>query len=162
MLSYRIENSTPATYTVWVRGMAPDAAGDSLHVGLDGTAATTADKLTGFQPNAWTWSRTTMDNLDANLDLSVTGTYTLNVWMREDGMRIDRLLLVTDTTYIPTGEGPAASPIQVISDTVAPGITSHVIQYGYDPLYRLTEATYTGDIAATYLYSYDPVGNMRA
>ncbi|MCP5098540.1 MAG: hypothetical protein GY943_23570 [Chloroflexi bacterium] len=44
--------------------MAPDAAGDSLHVGLDGTAATTADKLTGFQPNAWTWSRTTMDNLD--------------------------------------------------------------------------------------------------
>ncbi|MCP5098543.1 MAG: RHS repeat-associated core domain-containing protein, partial [Chloroflexi bacterium] len=83
-------------------------------------------------------------------------------WMREDGMRIDRLLLVTDTTYIPTGEGPAASPIQVISDTVAPGITSHMIQYEYDPLYRLTEATYTGDIAATYLYSYDPVGNMRA
>lgn len=162
MLSYRIESNTPTTYTVWVRGMASDAAGDSLHVGLDDAAAATADNLTGFQPNEWTWSRTTSDGVDANLDLSVTGTYTLNVWMREDGLRLDRLLLVTDTTYIPTGEGPAATPIQVMTDTVEPGLTSHVIQYAYDDVYRLTDAVYTGDIEADYHYGYDPVGNMTA
>ncbi|VAW32536.1 hypothetical protein MNBD_CHLOROFLEXI01-522, partial [hydrothermal vent metagenome] len=31
-----------------------------------------------------------------------------------------------------------------------------------DPLYRLTSATYTGDITATYSYVYDAVGNMSA
>jgi YD repeat-containing protein len=37
-----------------------------------------------------------------------------------------------------------------------------VIQYGYDPLYRLTGAVYTGAITATYDYVYDAVGNMTA
>jgi RHS repeat-associated protein len=36
------------------------------------------------------------------------------------------------------------------------------IVYEYDPLYRLTEATYSGDITATYSYIYDEVGNITA
>ncbi len=36
------------------------------------------------------------------------------------------------------------------------------IQYEYDPLYRLTDADYSGDIAASYDYAYDAVGNMTA
>jgi hypothetical protein len=31
-----------------------------------------------------------------------------------------------------------------------------------DSLYRLTSATYTGAISATFFYQYDAVGNMRA
>jgi hypothetical protein len=29
--------------------------------------------------------------------------------MREDGLHLDRLLLITDNQYIPTGAGPAES-----------------------------------------------------
>jgi YD repeat-containing protein len=36
------------------------------------------------------------------------------------------------------------------------------IHYGYDPLYRLTSASYTGDIEAGYSCVYDGVGNMTA
>jgi RHS repeat-associated protein len=36
------------------------------------------------------------------------------------------------------------------------------IDYGYDPLYRLTGASYSGDIEAGYSYVYDSVGNMTA
>jgi RHS repeat-associated protein len=36
------------------------------------------------------------------------------------------------------------------------------IDYDYDPLYRLVEASYTGAITATYSYVYDSVGNMTA
>jgi RHS repeat-associated protein len=36
------------------------------------------------------------------------------------------------------------------------------IQYDYDPLYRLTDADYTGDLSASYSYTYDAVGNMTA
>jgi RHS repeat-associated protein len=82
--------------------------------------------------------------------------------MREDGLRLDRLLLVTDTNYIPTGSGPTASSLQLITHTVPAQQNSHVIHYTYDDLYRLTNATYSGNIAADYAYTYDPVGNMMA
>lgn len=38
--------------------------------------------------------------------------------------------------------------------------SEHIIYYDYDPVYRLTGATYTGMITATYAYVYDPAGNM--
>ena len=82
--------------------------------------------------------------------------------MREDGLRVDRMLLVTDTNYIPSGPGPAESSLETITETVPAGLRSHVIHYNYDALYRLTEAAYTGSITATYAYDYDAVGNMTA
>ncbi|VAW34776.1 hypothetical protein MNBD_CHLOROFLEXI01-4794, partial [hydrothermal vent metagenome] len=135
--------------------MAPDAGGDSLHVGLNNGTPTTAANLTGFAPNAWNWSRLTMSNTNATLDLSSSGTFTLNVSMREDGLRLDKLMLVTDTATIPTGQGPLESP----TTNALPNLASHTIQYGYDPLYRLTNVTYSGDITATYQYDYNAVGN---
>ena len=36
------------------------------------------------------------------------------------------------------------------------------IDYEYDPLYRLTKATYSGGLSAEYGYLYDAVGNMTA
>lgn len=42
------------------------------------------------------------------------------------------------------------------------GMETTVITYDYDPLYRLTEAVYTGAITATYSYDYDGAGNMTA
>ena len=41
-------------------------------------------------------------------------------------------------------------------------LATTIITYDYDPLYRLTEANYTGAITATYGYAYDAVGNMTA
>ncbi|MCL4872180.1 MAG: hypothetical protein KJ063_24745 [Anaerolineae bacterium] len=37
-----------------------------------------------------------------------------------------------------------------------------IIQYSYDPLYRLTSAVYSGNLTAEYIYAYDLVGNMVA
>ena len=42
----------------------------------------------------------------------------------------------------------------------APVYATTIITYTYDPLYRLTDAAYTGDVNATYQYAYDAVGNM--
>lgn len=58
-LSWPIYNEIGGTYSVWVRGLAPDAAGDSLHVGLDSVAPSSAADLTGFT-NDWSWSKVTM------------------------------------------------------------------------------------------------------
>lgn len=41
-------------------------------------------------------------------------------------------------------------------------VITTTIAYTYDPLYRLVEADYSGNITASYLYAYDEVGNMTA
>ena len=63
-------------------------------------------------------------------------------------------LTVTDTG---TGESDTLTRTAYIQ-----AISSTVIHYTYDDLYRLTEASYTGEISATYEYAYDEVGNMTA
>ena len=73
-----------------------------------------------------------------------TGEHTLDAWMREDGLRVDRMLLVTDTNYIPSDLGPAESPFQTITETIPGGLGTTSIAYQYDALYRLTDASYTG------------------
>ena len=141
-LSWPIYNETAGSYSIWVRGMAPDAGGDSLHVGLDGGTPSTAADLTGFT-NEWSWSRVTPAG-NATVDLTTTGEHTLEAWMREDGLRVDRVLLVTDTNYLPTGLGPAESSFEPITETIPGGPGTTGIAYGYDALYRLTDAAYTG------------------
>jgi len=35
---------------------------------------------------------------------------TAHVWMRSDGLAIDKIVLTTDAAFVPTGQGPAESP----------------------------------------------------
>jgi hypothetical protein len=72
---------SPAINAVWVRGMAPDAGSDSLHVGLNGQTPASAANLTRFD-NEWSWSRATTAG-DASVSLSGAGGYTLDLWMLE-------------------------------------------------------------------------------
>jgi hypothetical protein len=39
-----------------------------------------------------------------------SGVQALNLWMREDGLYIDKILLTSDMGYVPAGMGPAESP----------------------------------------------------
>ena len=116
-VNFPVAIETTGTYTVWVRAMAADGGSDSLHIGLDGQVVETSDNLTGFAPNEWDWSRLTLDSGNATLSLGSSGAYTLGLFMREDGIRVDKLLLITDTNYIPTGLGPAESQQQTVTAT---------------------------------------------
>ncbi len=118
----------------------------------DGATADSAAQLTGFAPRSWEWSHLTMSNTHSTLTIPSSGIYDLQLLMREDGLRVDKMLLITDTNYIPTGNGPTASNIQFITDTVSSHLQTHTATYAYDNLYRLTEAIYTGAITGTYQY----------
>jgi hypothetical protein len=78
-------------------------------VGLDGAAVSTSDRMSSFGAT-WTWSRDTMDGVSATINVTSAGIHTLNVWMREDGMVVDKVVLSTNTNYVPSGTGPAQSP----------------------------------------------------
>ena len=107
-LSYAATFATPGTYNVWLRGLATAGTDDTVHVGLDNQAVATSSRMlldrTGY---AWFTKRT--DAPTATITVATAGAHTIDVWMREDGFILDRLLLTTAATT-PTGNGPAESP----------------------------------------------------
>jgi hypothetical protein len=100
-LQFTVNFTTTGVYTLWLRGYAPDGAGDSLYLGLANQGAVTPTILTGFVPQQWHWSKIETSNGVAILDITQPGLHTLHLWQREDGLRLDRLLLTTDSGYTP-------------------------------------------------------------
>jgi len=149
---YLVNFTTPATYTLWLRGYPANAAGDSVYVEVGDEMV----EVTGFGPGEWSWASLSLAEAPATVPITASGIYTISLWMREDGLRIVRLLLTTDTNYIPTGFGPAETT-RLSTDLILTSTLTRTIVYTYDNLYRLTNADYT--TGESYAYEYDPVGN---
>ena len=94
-LIYNITNLNPGRYHLWIRMAAPDGGGDSIHVGLDGTPITYGGVgLSTHSNGEWNWEY---------ISINVTSNdYTeLSIWMREDGIKIDSLVVTTDPDLVP-------------------------------------------------------------
>jgi len=121
-LDYNIEFVTTGTHYVWVRGLGPNTGSDSVHVGLDGQAVASAATIAGFN-TGWRWSNT-QQSTKAVIVIQVAnvGVHTLNLWMRESGMVIDKLVLTTDPSYVPNSTGPIESLLSGAPVVSAPTI----------------------------------------
>ena len=133
-LNYSVNFPAAGTYYVWVRGWGDtnsqgEGKNDSLHLGLNGSLQASADKIDQFPASGWTWSNSTRDPAVATLSISKAGTQTVNLWMREDGLAVDRIEFTTDITYVPTGTGTEDSA------TTPPAVPSNqapVVEAGSD------------------------------
>lgn len=105
-LQYTANFTTTGVYILWLRGYAPNGAGDSLYVSLDNQPAIT---LTGFIPQVWSWANKATDDTSVTFEITQPGLHTLHLWTREDGLQLDRIILTTDGVYTPTGNGPLES-----------------------------------------------------
>ena len=104
---FRVEFVHTGTHYVWVRGLAPSADSNEVHVGLNGAADPNADNIEIPTPlNQANWS-----NGSHTLNVTTTGTHTVRVWMGEDGVIVDKIVLTNDATYTPSGTGPAESAL---------------------------------------------------
>jgi hypothetical protein len=100
-LDYQIDFTKTGTHYVWILGRAGGSSvgsSDSLHVGLNGQAITSSDRVSSFSAS-YGWSNWTMDSTPAAFNVTSTGLNTLNLWMREDGFIVDKIILTTDPTY---------------------------------------------------------------
>jgi uncharacterized repeat protein (TIGR01451 family) len=148
VVAYPINVTTPETYTLWLRGYPANAAGDSAYVGLNEQTV----EVTGFTPGEWTWANTTTAGVTATLAITTSDVYTVNLLMREDGLRLDRLLLTTDTTFIPTGFGPAETERQLGGGVSATGqavVETAVVNFTAEPLTGIAPLTVTFTNLAT-------------
>jgi hypothetical protein len=112
------------TYKVWSRIMAPDTTNNSYTLQVDSAASGLCGVVVGdtasIPANTWTW----VDYRDANTASKVTlslstGNHTIEMIGREDGVKLDRVILVSDLTCIPTGTGDNCAGSQ---DAVVPTV----------------------------------------
>jgi hypothetical protein len=55
----------------------------------------------------WRWSVRTRENNRIKVYLQTTGVHTLSLWMREDGFRVDKIVITQSGNYEPSSTGPA-------------------------------------------------------
>ena len=114
------------THYVWVRAWGSSGFDDSCHAGLDNQAIATCDQMNGWDNN-YTWSNDTRDPERSSFEVTSTGLHTLNIWMREDGAIIDKIVLTTNPAYTPIDDVPEESkrglPVKAYSPSPADGAT---------------------------------------
>jgi len=117
-LDYAIDFATPGTYYVWVRMLGTRSTSDSIHVGLDGVLVSEGQQGISDRSGVWHWEEKVSGRRGGQrltVEVAEAGVHTVNVWMREDGVAIDKVLLTQDEAFAPdpllpvaTGRAPAA------------------------------------------------------
>jgi hypothetical protein len=100
----------PGTYNFLARAIGPTATDDSYWVKIDNGPFVSANGLTSSE---WQWGRLTIADLTA-------GPHTLTITYREDGAKLDKVLITTSNVSIITpefvgpncGQAPAIAPGQ--------------------------------------------------
>jgi hypothetical protein len=105
---------------IWARGIGPSGNDDSYHAGIDGKETGTCDRISSFTAK-WKWSKNDMDGSAAYFTVAAAGEHTVNIWMREDGFIIDKIVITTNPNYVPTGTGPAESGNNGLKKKMVPG-----------------------------------------
>lgn len=93
-LVYVFEAVAPGDYYLHIQSYAGDAGNNSLFYGIDRLPATRVDEegtsllYVNLACGAWTW-----DTAPAPIQVADTEPHELDLWMREDGTRLDALVL---------------------------------------------------------------------
>jgi len=105
-------------HRICVRAYADDNRDDRVHAGIGatvgvqntGTIPTTADEIGQFDPNGnWIWECTDNNGNDSTITVPAPGLNVISLWMRDDGIRIDKVIMTTNLSYQPTGTGPSTN-----------------------------------------------------
>ena len=109
-LSFSVHFNRAGLHYLWVRSLASGRADDTLHAGLNGVAVASAAGI-GLPRRSWGWANMLKSGLGrAELVVPSAGLHTVNLWMREDGAAVDKIVLTSRSDYVPEGLGPDTSP----------------------------------------------------
>lgn len=95
-LTYAVDFETPGQYQVYVRGYGANSDGDSIHIGLNGSAVTAKERRGLDFPDEYgepRWVSRDSDNTPTFVTIPAAGAYQLHLWMRENGVAIDQIWL---------------------------------------------------------------------
>ncbi|MBN1509405.1 MAG: discoidin domain-containing protein [Sedimentisphaerales bacterium] len=121
-MGYRINFVTTGTHYVWVRAYGATGNDDSCHMGLDREPIATGLWMSGWN-GIYAWSNNRSGG-QATFEIPSPGTHTVNIWVREDGLIVDKIVVTTNPDYTPEGDGPPESPRGVPANALGPNPAS--------------------------------------
>jgi len=105
-LEFEVDFVKTGTHYIWVLAWGPDGGSDACHAGLDGQELPSSDNLSGWQDN-YQWSNARYQRTGApSFEVTTTGLHILNIWMCEDGLVVDKVVLTTTPNFTPSGSEP--------------------------------------------------------
>jgi len=97
-VSYALNFLKEGTYYVWIRGLG-EAGGASVAVGYDGVLL--KSQFVGFFGAKYGWLGSFPDGDRIKLTVEKSGEHILGLWMVEDGVGIDKIIISADPGYDP-------------------------------------------------------------
>ena len=117
-LDYQVNFAAAGTHYVWVRARAPSLSSRAFHVGLDGQEFGSRKYLRAPVSGGYEWVGAKANGMRSTVNVTTLGIHTVNLWMRDSGTVVDKLVLTTDPDFVPTGFGPAETLDTAASDLV--------------------------------------------
>ena len=117
-LDYQVNFAAAGTHYVWVRARAPSLSSRAFHVGLDGQEFGSRKYLRAPVSGGYEWVGAKANGMRSTVNATTSGIHTVNLWMRDSGTVVDKLVLTTDPDFVPTGFGPAETLDTAVSDLV--------------------------------------------
>ena len=112
VLTYKIKFIKAGQHYIWARASRTGGGDDSYHAGIDGVITDSSlfltFHMTEFDAGTWGWIYYRSTAGQASVNIPSVGVHDLNIYIRENGFRIDKILLTEDpaTSYMPEGMGP--------------------------------------------------------
>ncbi len=97
-VSYDIQASDSGPHQLWCRVWWLDTCGNSVSIGVDGQRAFSFGQDRTFK--RWHWVKAPARLKQLTLS---EGTHSIVISAREDGIRVDQILLTDDEDYVPVG-----------------------------------------------------------
>jgi hypothetical protein len=97
-LTFDLQVREGGTFSIWLLGYGPDDSTDSFFVQVDSGSSVQSNLSRG----KWSWKRASSTITISN------GAHTLKIKNREDGASVDKILLIKDKEYTPSGLGDTA------------------------------------------------------
>jgi chitodextrinase len=108
------------TYRIWSRIMPPDSTNHSYLLQVDGSTCYTVGGA-ALTANSWTWVDYQSGSNTNKIQQSLAqGSHTLVLIGNAPGVKVDRIIAVSDTSCVPTGTGDNCN---TPSDTAPPAVT---------------------------------------
>ena len=108
---YVFDVPTAGDYIIWGNVLAASSGDNSFHVAVDGGAYALWDTV---QSQSWVWDQVSnRDGADPIVYYLEAGQHSLVIMHREDGTKIDKILITNDPAYVPEGTGEPGEPVKV-------------------------------------------------
>jgi chitodextrinase len=113
-----LEVPVTGSYRFWSRMMSSGANNDSFTLDVDDTTCGIVVGDSALPASSWVWVDYQSATTSNKINLSLTaGRHTFKLYGRENGVKVDRVILSADQTCIPTGTG---NNCITTNDTIAP------------------------------------------